>query len=189
MKIQNPKIFVVIAVIAVACLFRIMPHWPNFTPMAAIALMSGAMLSNRFMAFLLPFAAILVSDMLTVLFVNQAFTTPAQYFGSTGILFIYLAFAFMILIGMGISKNLRWPVLGLASISTAIIFFLLSNFGFWIGSTLPQNPAGLLLAYEMGLPFFLNNILGDLFFTFTAFGLVALLTNRYPQLILIRSKS
>jgi len=188
MKLKNPKLSLVITAITIACIFRIMPHWPNFTPIAAIALMSGALISNRLMAFVIPFLALAISDLLTVTFINSYFTNPAEYFGSIGTLFIYLAFGLMILMGMGLGKNLKWSILGLSAIGTATLFFLLSNFGVWLMNPLPKNALGLLITYEMAIPFFLNNIAGDLFYSFLMFGIIALITEKYPQFILQTQK-
>jgi hypothetical protein len=182
MKIQNPKLSIIIALVAVAVIFRIIPHWPNFTPVAAIALLSGALIGNRLMAFVIPFMAIVISDYLTITLINHAYLNPADYFGSPSLIFIYGAFALMILMGMFISNKLRWQVLGLSALGTSTVFFLLSNFGYWLTSPLPKNAAGLGLAYEMGIPFYLNNIAGDLFYTFVIFGAVALLTEKFPAL-------
>jgi len=188
MKLKNPKLVLVITAIVIACVFRLIPHWPNFTPVAAIALMSGALISNRLMAFVIPFLAIAVSDLLTVTFINPYFTSPSEYFFSIGTLFIYLAFGLMILMGMGLGKNLKWSVLGLSAIGTATLFFLLSNFGAWLMNPLPKNALGLIATYEMGIPFFLNNIAGDLFYSFLLFGVLALVTEKYPQLTLQTQK-
>ncbi|MFN4122235.1 MAG: DUF6580 family putative transport protein [Flavobacteriales bacterium] len=182
MKIKQPKLSLILGLITLAVIFRIMPHWPNFTPVAAIALMSGALISNRMMAFVIPFLAIAISDFLTVILINSAYITPAEYFSSPALIFSYAAYAFMVLMGMGISKKLQWSVLGLASLSTATVFFLLSNFGYWLTSTLPKTALGLGLAYEMGVPFYLNNLAGDLFYTFVLFGSVAILTERFQTL-------
>lgn len=188
MKFKNPKLSLVILAIAVACIFRVMPHWPNFTPIAAIALMSGALISSRLMAFVIPFLAIAVSDLLTVTFINPYFTSPTEYFFSFGTLFIYIAFGLMILMGMGLGKNLKWSVLGLSAIGTATLFFLLSNFGVWLVNPLPKSALGLIATYQMGIPFYLNNIAGDLFYAFLMFGVVALITEKFPQLSLQTQK-
>ena len=70
MKNSQPKFILVISAIAVAALFRLIPHWPNFTPMATIALMGGALVANRFLGFIIPLIALLISDVLTVTLIN-----------------------------------------------------------------------------------------------------------------------
>ena len=46
-----------------AALARLVPHPPNVTPIAAMALFGGACFANRKMAYLLPLAAMLLSDL------------------------------------------------------------------------------------------------------------------------------
>ena len=48
-------------VILVAVLMRVLPHMPNFTPIAAMALFGGVYLSKKY-AFFIPLAAMFVSD-------------------------------------------------------------------------------------------------------------------------------
>ncbi len=41
------------------------------------------------------------------------------------------------------------------SLAGSVLFFLVTNFSAWIGSTMyPQNAAGLMAAYIAGIPFF-----------------------------------
>src|SRR5437660_6450950 len=41
---------------------RLLPHPPNFTPLGALALFAGAQFRSRWAAFLVPLAAMLLSD-------------------------------------------------------------------------------------------------------------------------------
>ncbi len=51
-----------IALIILAVLSRFVSIAPNFSPIISLALFSGAYLSNRKLAYLVPFAAMLISD-------------------------------------------------------------------------------------------------------------------------------
>ena len=53
----------VIGVIILLAMFRLVPHPPNATPIAAMALFSGAVFSNRALAYLVPLAAMWLSDL------------------------------------------------------------------------------------------------------------------------------
>ena len=44
-------------------------------------------------------------------------------------------------------------------------FFVISNFGVWLIGY-PKNLEGFILCYYMALPFFINTILGDLFYCY-----------------------
>ena len=99
MKNIQPKISLVFIVIAVAAFFRLIPHWPNFTPLAAIAMLGGAFVAHRALAFIIPLLAMFVSDILTVLLINYKYITVTEYFSSTGTALLYLSMIAMVGIG------------------------------------------------------------------------------------------
>ena len=48
-----------------------------------------------------------------------------------------------------------------------LIFFLISNFGVWIGNpSMPQDISGLLLTYSLAIPFYLSSLAGTLVYGF-----------------------
>lgn len=51
-KIANSRIVIIFALIIIAMLIRLLPHPNNFTPIAAIALFSGALLGENGMLLL-----------------------------------------------------------------------------------------------------------------------------------------
>ena len=59
----SPKFYVVLTMIFAAALMRLIPHWPNFTPIAATALFGGTFLKRKELAFLIPVSAMLLSDL------------------------------------------------------------------------------------------------------------------------------
>jgi hypothetical protein len=96
MKNSQPKFILVITAIAIAALFRLIPHWPNFTPMATIALMGGALVANRLLGFIIPLIALFISDVLTVTLINSRWISLEDYFTSpfinfTSFLYIYIS--------------------------------------------------------------------------------------------------
>ena len=50
----TPRFIFLTALIIIAAITRLLPHPPNFTPIAAIALFGGACFSNKKLAFILP---------------------------------------------------------------------------------------------------------------------------------------
>ena len=188
MKKNQPKIILVLSAIMVAAIFRLIPHWPNFTPMAAIALAGGALVTNRFLGFVLPLVAMFISDLLTVLFIKYQWTTPAEYFTSPETGLVYLSIVAMTALGAWFGsknysksstensgkffeKKFSTDLLNVSFLS-ALVFFLISNFGTWISahSLMPKTFAGLLGTFEMGIPFFGYNLLGNVFYSFLMFG-------------------
>ncbi len=149
---------------------RLIGHYiPNFTAVGAIALFAGAKFSDKRAAFLLSMGIMLVSD----LFIGFHNTMWA----------VYGAFAFTVFLGILIQgKKGVLPIAG-ASLLSSLVFFLLTNFAAWYGSTLyPQNIAGLLESYIAALPFLRNEAAADILFNGIFFGGFYLAETRFPVL-------
>jgi hypothetical protein len=162
-----------------AALLRLLPHWPNFTPIAAMALFAGTYFDRKQFAFAIPIAAMFISDLVIGLHANM----PA----------VYLSFAVTVLIGIAIRKNVSIGSVVLASLSSSVIFFLITNFSSWVASPFyPQNAAGLAECYVAGLmffrdtangiSFFMNDLLGTIFFSAVFYGAFYLAQMRFPLL-------
>jgi hypothetical protein len=63
MNANNSRIVALLSAILVAAVLRLVPHPPNFTPIGAMALFSGAYLGRRALAFAAPLGALLLSDL------------------------------------------------------------------------------------------------------------------------------
>ena len=166
----TPRFLVIISVIAVAAFLRLLPHWPNFTPIAGIALFGGTYLGRKHLAFIIPFAAMLLSDML--LGFHQT------------MLAVYASFALIVVIGFLLQNRVGIITVLSASLLSSLIFFLVTNFAAWQSGMMPypMNFNGLIEAYIAGLPFLNNGILGDFFYNSVFFGSFYLVGKRYPQL-------
>ena len=137
----NKNVFL-ISLIFFAILSRFLPHPPNFTPIAAIALLSSKGFNNRWVVFLIPIVSLFISD----LFIGLHATIP----------FVYISFILIALLGLYIKKINIVSVL-----LSSTIFFLVSNFGVWL-LYYPISIEGLVQCYTLALPFFFNTVLGDL---------------------------
>ena len=182
MKNIQPKLILVISAVAVAALFRLIPHWPNFTPMASIALMGGALVANRFLGFIIPLIAFFISDILTISLINYQWITVEEYFNSPSTLLLYLSFIAITAIGFLLRNRQSWTNLASASLASALVFFFLSNFAVWLSNSLPKTFSGLLATYELGIPFFSYNLLGNVFYTFLFFGIFHFVLSKNPKL-------
>jgi len=141
-------------IIGLAVVARLIPHPPNFSPIGALALFSGARFKKKIGIFI-PLAAMFISD----IFLG---------FHKT-IIYVYVSFLLIVLIGRLIKKD-NWQSLILASLTSSILFFIITNFGVWqIGSMYPKTVDGLFQSYVMALPFFRNTLLSDFFYTFSFF--------------------
>jgi len=163
------KFFIITLIIVLAVLTRFLPTPPNFAPIAAIALFGGTFFADRRLAFLIPLLAMLLSDIFLGL--------------HSTLLFVYGAFALIVLIGMKLGKNLNPLRLTGAALAGSTLFFIITNFGVWlISAYYPLTPAGLIACYTAAIPFFHYTILGDLFYTAVIFGSYELARRSVPAL-------
>ena len=51
---------------------------------------------------------------------------------------------------------------------SSVIFFILTNLGVWYLGY-PKNIEGLITCFTLAIPFFINTMLGDLFYSFILF--------------------
>jgi len=177
---NHSRFTLILSIIFAGALLRFMPHWPNFTPIAAMALFGGAYIGRKHLAFLVPFAAMFVSDIFLG-FHKDMWS-------------VYLAFGITVLIGTAIRNRSRVINILSASLASSVIFFLLTNFAAWLSSPYyPQSISGLMQSYiaglaffnngSLGLSFFLNEIAGALFYNGLFFGAFALVKYRFPGLV------
>jgi hypothetical protein len=163
------KYRIAIALVILAALTRLLPHPHNFTPIAAIGLFGAATFDRRWLMFIVPFAALFLSD----LFINNVIY--GQYYEGFAwftSIWIYAAFALVIVLGrVLLHLQVSTKNVVVASLSASVIFFLVTNFSVWAESGMyPKTVAGLSACYAAGIPFLGNTVLGDLFFSAVLFG-------------------
>jgi hypothetical protein len=172
----NKTWVLVIAVVIVAALIRLLPHPFNFTPIGALALFSGSILYKRKWALVLPLGGLILSDL-----VMEYFNPGSGIYD--GILAVYASFVLIALLGSRLKSNKSIVRVFGFSLTSSVLFFLITNFTFWYaGQLYPVSINGLLESYYMGLPFFRNGLLGDLFFNGLFFGSYYFLTIRIKSL-------
>lgn len=174
MGISGKKLAVLSGLTLLAALFRLLPHPPNFSPMVAVSLLSGAHLGKKFWAFLLPGFAWLATDGFLELLTGQGFHTnmPA----------VYISMLLIVALGGNLQGRVGVKSLALASLASSTLFYFLTNFSVWSTGTLyPHTPSGLVACYISALPFFALSLLGDLVFSLLLFGTYAALAKRYLQ--------
>jgi hypothetical protein len=169
-KVFNTKFLIVSGIILFAALMRLVPHYPNFTPVAAVALFGGAHINKKWLAFLIPVTALLLSDLLLGF---HRFMIP-----------VYISFTMVVLLGTILKGKISVGGVFLASISSSLLFYLITNFFVWVGSPAfyDQTISGLMQCYIVAIPFFHTTLLGDLFYSTVLFGGFYMLQSRYPVL-------
>lgn len=189
-NIENNKGFILITtLVLIAAFSRLIPHLPNFTAVGAMALFGAAHFNKKYLAFFVPIAAMWLSD----LFINNMIYTSETFVWFQSFqLFTIIPMALIVLAGLFVFNNKVTPSKVLTgSIVATIIFFLVSNFGTWMSpySLFPDTFAGLVSTYVAGLPFALNGLAGDLFFSLALFGTYFLFTTKFPSFKLSKVKS
>ncbi len=173
MKHINSTRFIVLSLLVIAAALTralpyLIPHIWNFTAIGALAVFSGAQFSDKRMAFIIPIAAMAVSD----IFIGNGFS-----------LAVYTGFVAMVGCGFLIRDKVNTTNIILASFISASVFFLITNFAFlYPASMYPRNISGILTSYAAGLPFFRNMLIGNLAFSAVLFGSFNLLSKRFPVL-------
>jgi hypothetical protein len=168
-----------------AGILRLVPHWPNFTPVGALGIFAGARLRS-WHAFALPLVVMAATDV--ALFVLNGF--PPLDASLYGILLVevsvYCAFLGNVLLGRFLARTESpWCIAGI-SLLASVQFFVVTNFAMWLACSQLPGPVtfaptleGLLLCYVAGLPFFGYTLLGDLGYCGLLFGAHALLTRGF----------
>lgn len=165
----NARFVFIVLAIALAAIFRLVPHWPNFTPIAAIALFGGTYLRQKYLAFIIPLAALFISDLIIGF---HAY-----------IIAVYLSFTLVVMLGFYLRRRLNAIHLAGASLLSSILFFFITNYAVWFSTPFySSDMQGLVTCYVAGIPFFYNGLLGDLFYNAVLFGSFYLVTSRYPAL-------
>ncbi len=181
-KTIDLRLGAIVLLVLVAAATRLVPHPYNFSPLGAIALFSGALLTRRWLAIVLPIAAAFVSDLV----INN--TLYAEYYDSfvwmaEGSGWMYLIYGLIAVLGMFVLRTVSLGrVLG-GSLGASILFFIASNFICWPGNPFyAQDLGGLMTCYAAGVPFFPGTVAGDLVYSAALFGGYALLQRYLPEL-------
>ncbi len=165
----TPRFWILTLMVFAAAFVRLIPHPPNFAPIAAMALFGGAYFNKKSFAFAVPLAAMFLTDSIIGF--------------HSGMWIVYLSFALIVVIGMLILKKVSVKNVVLASVTASISFFIITNFGVWaFGTMYPKNIAGLIECYVAAIPFIQNTTIGDLFFSGIMFGVYEFAKTKLPVL-------
>ncbi len=166
---NSPRFLTLLGMILAAAAFRIVPHPPNFSPLAAIALFGGAQFADKRTAFLVPLAAMFCGDLVLGLHA----LIPV----------IYGCFALIVCLGFWVRRQRGPGRIAAAALAGSFLFFTVTNFAVWVISGIySKDVPGLLACYSAALPFFQNTLASDMVFNLTLFGSMALLEWRLPML-------
>src|SRR3989338_3902606 len=135
---------------------RIIIHAWNFTPVIAIALFGGVYLGKK-QAIVLPLVLFAVTDIILGFHKTMFFT-----WGSV---------VLIAAIGLWIRERKSFTAILWSGIGSAVLFFLVTNFGVWLVSGMyPHRWAGLSECFVLAIPFFRNTLLGTFVYGLILFG-------------------
>ena len=161
-KISAKEIFPVCLVLLLA-FSRLIPHPPNFTPIVAVAIMSGYFFKNINWSFVVLLIAMLLVDVFIGFYKHM--------------LFVYLSLFLIAFVFFKISDKINFKNLFVFGFLGSLIFYLVSNFGVWASGVLSpitnlpyeKNLNGLISCYFLAIPFFKNTLFSTVIFSYAAF--------------------
>lgn len=178
----TPRFWTLVSIVLAVALTRVIPHPWNFTPVGALCLFGGACFAQRWAAFAVPLAALLLSDLILAAtvygFGSLAYVAPA-----------YVAFALIVGIGMLLRRMPNMlsasgaGAVVVAAVSAALLHFVVTNFAVWMfGEIYPRNGVGLIACFTAALPFLQQMLSANLAFSALLFGGFAWAQRQIPSL-------
>ena len=156
---RSSAMWLAVAIVLVAAVMRLIPHPDNVTPLVAIALFGGTILTGAW-ALIVPLAAVGLSD--AVLGFHRA------------IPFTWGSLLLIALLGLWVRQRAGWRRILGGSLLSSTLFFLITNFGvWWMGHAqqwYPRTWAGLAECYAVAIPFYRQALVGDLAYVGILFG-------------------
>jgi hypothetical protein len=157
-RVPGTDILLIAFLIALDVGMRLLPHAPNFLPVAASALFAANVLRVRALALLVPLTAMALSDL--VLGVHDWRVASV----------VYVAIALPALAAF-LPRRVRLPGIVAIVLASSLTFFAATNFAVWAFSGMYEpNLGGLIKCYIAALPFLQNTIAGDAFWATALFG-------------------
>jgi hypothetical protein len=151
----------VIGLIVIAAFSRLMPHPANFTGLGAIGLFAGHYLRDLRWSSVAVIGAMFVSDIV----LGFHSLVPV----------VYGALAVSVILGHLSPNSGKKVIVASGAVVSSLSFFVITNLGVWLFQDLyPRTMAGLSSCFLAAIPFFQNQILGDLIYAAVLFGAVFL---------------
>jgi hypothetical protein len=192
MNLESKKTIVISGLFILFGAFsRLFTFFPNFSALESLALFGGAYIAIRYIAILIPLAAMFFSDII----INN--TVARQFFPNHDGLVIFsdymiwntIAIVLIVLFGRLFLKKMSVLRGVMGILGATAIFWIISNIGAWLSSGIfPLTFAGMLENFAFALPFLKNSLIGNFAFGAVLFGSFELLTRKYPSLITVKQE-
>ncbi len=149
-----------LGLIVIGVLSRLIPHPPNLTAVVGVSLLGAYAIRSPWLAALIPVAVMGLADIVLGWHSSALFTYAGMLAG--------------VLIGRGLLPQLTVLRLGAAALLASLAFFLISNFGVYLGGYYGFGLDGLIACYVAAIPFWGLSLVGDLASTAILFALFVL---------------
>ncbi len=170
-KYLTTRNLIALSLFAFAAIMRFLPHPPNFSPVAAVALFSGVYLSRR-TSIVVPLVVMMATDIFLGFYPGIAFT--------------WFSMALVGVIGWWVRDHKSVFTVAGGALLGSVLFFLITNAAVWAfgnGSMYAHTFAGFIQCYVAAIPFFRNTILGDLTYVAAFFGVAELAYRHAPKAV------
>ena len=153
-------VFGVFSLIVFLVASRVIPHPPNFTPVLAVAIFAPYFFRELAIAIAMPLAAMVLADLILGM--------------HNYMLWVYAAVLANVVISYYLRRTGTYLLrIGFLALSSSLLFFVVTNFGVWLGSGFyPQTAQGLFSCYIAALPFFGNTLVSTVAFCGLFYGVV-----------------
>ena len=170
MKNNRLQILFATLVVLLIASTRLIPETNNFVPVFAMILFAAVHFQNKYQAVIISLSVLWLSD----LYINN-WGQYANYYNEFVLFsspFNYIAYLLIALVSVKIFKDtITIKKVFSSSLLIGVIFFIVSNFGVWLGGTMyPLTLEGLVTCYIAAIPFFRATLASNILFSFILFG-------------------
>jgi len=168
MKQNKLNLLIAAILIIFAAILKVATYPHSYSPMIAIALFSGAVITDRKLSFILPLLAMFASDIILEVFKIAPGFYGIEQIGN------YACLLFITLVGFAMKKINPFAVVGYSLVSSLIFYFLsnTNSFLFDTFNSYENSWNGYYKCLYAGIPFI--KYMTDLVFSVILFGTYAL---------------
>jgi len=161
MNKKNILLIIIISIIALTA--RLIPHVPNFSPLASVMLFAGVYTSSK-KHLILPLIALFISDLFLGFYKLEVMLT------------VYSSLALISVLGVWLKNHKNVLNITSSTLASALLFFLTTNFAVWyFGTWYSHDLSGLMLCYNLAIPFFKSTLISNVVYSgllFTSYELI-----------------
>lgn len=164
------------------CILRIIPHINNFSPIIALAIFGSLHYKNKNQAYIVTILCLWISDLVINNFIYNLSDNLVWFY--KGFYWQYISYLVIILLSLNFkNKKINFKNISFLILSTSLIFFIITNFGFWVSSGFySYDLLGLIECYIAAIPFYKGTLFGSIFYTPLFIGFYYFLQNKISSL-------